>query len=295
MRVLRAVQSARPTRVGVRALSGAREPLVTVRKLAAEKVAVITLNSPSRLNALTESMGDELTDRVHELSEASADFGAVVLTGAGRAFSAGGDLDFLRRRHADSPSRNASIMHRFYERFLVVRRLPVPVIAAINGPAVGAGLCLALACDIRLAAKEAKLGVTFVGLGLHPGMGATHFLPRIVGPQHAARLLLTGDMVSGDEAAAMGLVLESVAGGGDAVVARATELAARMAKQGPVAVRSCVRSLRLQQDEALQRSLWREADAQSYCYASKDLGEGVEAVAGKRAPVFGQFERYGDQ
>ena len=109
---------------------------------------------------------------------------AAILTGAGRAFSAGGDLDWLMARHRDTPENNVAVMTEFYKRFLVLRRLPVPVIAAINGPAIGAGLCLAVGgADLRVASTGAKLGVTFTKLGLHPGMAATFFLPQLVGPQ----------------------------------------------------------------------------------------------------------------
>ncbi|CAE7686369.1 unnamed protein product [Symbiodinium sp. KB8] len=241
-------------------------------------------------------MGEEFERVVARVAEESSSVGAVVLRGAGRAFSAGGDLEFLRRRNMDSPSRNASIMRRFYERFLSVRRLPVPVVAAINGPAIGAGLCLALACDVRVAAASAKMGVTFVGLGLHPGMGATHTLPRIVGAQTAARLLLTGDVVSGEEAAALGMVAEAVSGDddGEAAVAKATELAARMASKAPAAVRATVRTLRLGTEDGLERALWREADAQAQSYATADLVEGVSAIEQKRRPNFTQREGYAE-
>lgn len=110
------------------------------------------------------------------------------LQGAGKAFSAGGDLDWLLARHRDTPENNIRIMQEFYQKFLVLRSLPMPVIAAINGPAVGAGLCMALGgADIRVASKSARMGVTFTKLGLHPGMAATHFLPNIVGPQVTSR------------------------------------------------------------------------------------------------------------
>ena len=160
--------------------------------------------------------------------------------------------------------------------------------SAINGHAVGAGLCFALGCDIRIAAEKAKLGVTFVGLGLHPGMASTHFLPKIVGPQIASQMLLTGELISGTEAARRGLVLEAVAEeeGSNNTLARATALAEQIAQQGPISVQTCVRSLRMAQDEGLEKAVWREADAQAQCYASADLLEGVQAVGEKRKPEF---------
>ena len=135
------------------------------------------------MNALTEPMGDALTGVVTRL-QSDPGVRCAVLTGAGRAFSAGGDLDWLMQRHRDTPENNISVMTKFYKRFLVMRQIPVPVIAAINGPAIGAGLCLAVGgADVRVASSGAKLGVTFTKLGLHPGMAATHFLPQLVGPQ----------------------------------------------------------------------------------------------------------------
>lgn len=263
--------------------------MVQVERVGPEgRVALVRLNRPDKLNAMTTELGDAFAATVASLREEADTLGAVVVTGAGKAFSAGGDLQFLRDRHYDTPSRNASIMRKFYDRFLCVRTLPVPVVAAINGPAIGAGMCFALACDVRIAAPKAKMGLTFVGLGLHPGMGATHFLPSIVGPQVASELLLTGKIIAGEEAVRCGLVARI----SEDPVQAAVESASAMAAAGPVAVRSCVQSLRLRQDQGLEQALQREADAQAQCYASVDLLEGVNAAAEKRSASFVQFEQY---
>lgn len=272
-----------------------RSSFVTVDRPGDGRVAVITLNDPKRLNALNAEMGDEFMEVVKDFQEGpgSDELGAVVLTGAGRAFSAGGDLGFLKDRGNDTPSRNSVIMRRFYERFLSVRRLPVPVVAAINGPAIGAGLALALACDVRVARHDAKMGITFVSLGLHPGMGSTHFLPRIVGPQQASKLMLTGDVIDGVEAHRIGMVadvVEELTEDENATLATAIKMARRMTAAAPLAVRTCVRSIRMAQDDGLDRSLWREADAQAQVWNSRDLHEGVDALLEKRRPSFSNFE-----
>lgn len=257
------------------------------------RVAKIVLNRPSKLNAMTLEIAEAFGEIVDQLVRDPSEFGAVVITGAGRAFSAGGDLGWLRERCADSPSRNSAIMHDFYNKFLRVRHIPLPVIAAINGPAIGAGLCFAMGCDVRIAARDAKLGFTFVGLGLHPGMGATHTIASVAGYEVAYRMLLTGDIVGGDEAKDLRLVSQ-VAADGPAAVEAAMAMAARMAAQSPVAVRATVRSLRMKQEEGLDKALWREADCQSYGYGTPDCYEGISAVEEKRKPVFAQYESYVD-
>jgi len=266
-------------------------PAVLLEKVG--RVAKVTLNVPEKMNAMTSEIASEFGKVVAHLVEDPSEYGAVVVTGAGRAFSAGGDLDWLRRRCRDTPSRNSKIMHDFYNKFLCVRQIPLPVIAAINGPAIGAGLCFAMACDVRIVAASAKLGFTFVGLGLHPGMGATHLVASVAGYEVAHRLLLSGDLVSGAEARELRLCTE-VAPDGPAAQERAMRLAERMAAQAPVAVRATVRSLRQKQDLGLESALWREADAQSYGYSTADCREGIEAVAEKRAPKFTMYESYED-
>jgi len=266
-------------------------PAVTLEKVG--RIAKVTLNVPERLNAMTVEIAEGFGRVVEELCADPSPYGAVVITGAGRAFSAGGDLEWLKRRCSDTPSRNSQIMRDFYDKFLRVRRIPLPVIAAINGPAIGAGLCFAMACDIRIVSAQAKLGFTFVGLGLHPGMAATHLVASVAGYEVAYRLLLSGDLVSGAEAKELRLVTQ-VAEDGAAAVAEAMKLAERIAAQAPVAVRAAVRSLRQKQDVGLEAALWREADAQSYGYSTPDCLEGIAAVAEKRPPKFTMYETYAD-
>ena len=262
------------------------------------RVARILLNMPEKMNAMTSQVVDDFGKVLDTISTNASEYGAVVITGAGNSFSAGGDLAWLKLRSKDTASRNSQIMHDFYHRFLAIRSLPLPVVAAINGPAVGAGMCLAMACDIRVASETAKMGFPFVSLGLHPGMGATHIIASVAGYETAYRLLLTGDLVTGKEAKELRLV-SRLAADGPSAQAEAMALAERIARQAPVAVRSVVRSLRRKQEEGLEAALWREADArssdklgvklaaalipdrmaqaQAHCYATHDLQEGLKA------------------
>lgn len=254
-------------------------------------VAVLTFNDPERRNAMTEAMGAALADAVTRLAREAA-VRAVVLTGAGRAFSAGGDLAMIEAKGARGRAdpggperrRNRDEMQAFYRLFLAVRDLPCPSVAALNGAAIGAGLCVALACDLRIAALEAKLGLNFTRLGIHPGMGATFTLPRLVGPARAAELLYTGRVIDGSEAARIGLVGEAVAAA--EVLPRALALAREIAASAPVAVRGTKQALRRTEGASLEDQLAFEAEQQAACYETGDLVEGIAAVRGKREPEF---------
>jgi enoyl-CoA hydratase/carnithine racemase len=254
-------------------------------------VATLTFNDPDRRNAMTESMGEAFAEHVADLSR-EPDLRALVLTGAGRAFSAGGDLDFIQakadagRADPGGPTRrvNREAMRTFYRLFLSVRELPCPTVAAVNGAAVGAGLCVALACDLRVAARDARMGLNFARLGIHPGMGATWTLPRLVGPAHAADLLLTGRLLDGEEAARIGLVNRAVPA--EEVVPEALDLARQIAEAAPAAVRGTRAALERAMDATLEDQLSFEADRQAECYESDDLREGLAAARARRAPAF---------
>ncbi len=249
-------------------------------------IVVLTLNDPERRNAMTEAMGDAIASTFEALAD-DQDVRCVVLTGAPPAFSAGGDLDMLEelgRKARDEDFDAAPFMREFYARFLAVRRSPVPVIAAVNGHAVGAGLCVALACDLRIVADEARLGLNFARLGLHPGMGGSWLLPRAVGVQRGAELLYTGRLVSGTDYARWGAALESLPS--TEVLAAALELAGEIAKSSPVVVRQLRTTLTASPTSTLDEQLAAEAGAQAVNYASADFVEGLTAVREKRTPAF---------
>jgi enoyl-CoA hydratase/carnithine racemase len=257
------------------------------------KIGTITLQSPETYNALTVEMGQEFSalcqQITHDLTIGQQDVNAIVLEGQGDdAFSAGGNFDWLRSLKHNPVHQNADIMLRFYNSFLCVRRLPVPVIGAIQGPAIGAGACLALACDLRTAAPKKKiLGFTFSSLGIHSGMGGSHLLHRALGGPSAVinEILLTGKVLSGEEALQLGIV-NRVA---EDAKGAAYELAAKISTQHPVAIRTMLQTIRQRQDDGLEQTLQREALAQAICYNRDDWGEGVDAIAEKRDTIFDPY------
>lgn len=182
-----------------------------------EGVAVLTLDDPERRNALSLAMAEAVSAAFRSLG-ASTEVGAVVLTGTPPAFSAGADL-------ADLEQADAQRLRRIYEGFLAVTRSPLPTIAAVNGPAIGAGLNLALACDVRVAARSARFESRFIDLALHPGGGHTWMLRELMGPQGAAALVLYGESLDGEAAVRHGLAWKCV--DDDALLDEAVRLAAR--------------------------------------------------------------------
>ncbi|HSJ97172.1 MAG TPA: enoyl-CoA hydratase-related protein [Myxococcota bacterium] len=256
-----------------------------------DAVALVVFDDPERRNAMTEAMGAALASAVARLAGDEA-VRAVVLTGAGAAFSAGGDLAMIEARAEAGRAapgepqrgRNRAFMRSFYSLFLSLRELPQPTLAAINGPAIGAGLAVALACDLRIAARNARLGLNFTRLGIHPGMGSTWTLPRLVGPAHAADLLLTGRTIDAAEAERIGLVNRAVAP--EELLPQALATAEQMAACAPLAVRGARRALRDALTASLDEQLDFEAEQQALCYESADLAEGLAAARERRAARF---------
>lgn len=266
------------------------DPLVLVER--GDGVVTLSLNNPGRRNSMTEAMGEAFSAEIGRL-RGDESVRAVVLTGApkGRAFCAGGDLGMIgghaergTAKPGEARARARDTMRRFYELFLSVRDLPVPTVAAINGHAIGAGLCITLGCDLRVAAADAKLAFNFSRLGIHPGMGATWTLPRLLGPALAADLLYTGRTLSGEEAAAIGLVNRAVPH--DAVLAEATALARTVAEAAPLPVRGIKEALRRSETNGLDAQLGWEAEQQALCYETEDMQEGLAAAREKRPPRF---------
>lgn len=252
------------------------------------EIVTLTFNDEAHRNAMTRQMGEAFRDRIQKLTE-DPRLRAVVITGAGSAFSAGGDLEMIGEL-AEQAHRGAAraavqkFMRSFYELFLSLRSLPIPTLAAINGHAIGAGLCVALACDIRYVAREAKLGLNFTKLGLHPGMGASWTLPRLVGPARAAELLYTSRIVAGEEAAAMGLANRCLPAA--EVLPAAISTAREIAGCAPLAIRSLKRGLAHSPDADLAAQLDFEAGEQAICFEKDDMLEGISAAREHRSPRF---------
>jgi len=245
-----------------------------------EGICVLRLNRPAVMNAMSVEMGHHFENIVHAIREFDeSTLRAVVLTGNGKAFSSGGDLDYLLARTKDTPENNKGLLRSFYGRFLSLRKLPVPIIAAINGPAVGAGLCISLACDIRVCSPSADLGFMFLNLGLHPGMGSTFYLPKLVKTDVAWRLLARRGLFKPQEALELGVVSELH----DLPLTRALELASEISKKPAPAVRSLVKTLRSQQDVGLDHALMREAEGQAECFNTPEFIEQVERSMAKSA------------
>jgi enoyl-CoA hydratase len=249
----------------------------------ADGVAVLTLNQPARRNPMSERMGEELADTLRGL-DARDDVRVLVLAGAGESFCAGGDLALIEANTQRTVEARRQVMRAYYERYLSLLRLEIPTIAAVHGHAVGGGLALALACDLRYAAEDARLSLNFGRLGLHPGMASTLTLPRTIGPARALELFYTGRVVSGREAEALGLVNRAVPR--DQLMATALETARATAASAPLVVRMLKRAVYQGLESAVASAVEYEAFCQAITFGSDDLREGLAAARERRAPRF---------
>jgi 2-(1,2-epoxy-1,2-dihydrophenyl)acetyl-CoA isomerase len=246
---------------------------------------VLTLNRPNSLNALTVEMGREVKLAIGEATSAGAR--AIVLTGAGRAFCAGGDLREMQKM-AERDGRIEAFfdepLRLLNECILLIRQTPLPVIAAVNGAASGGGCNLALACDLVIAGESARFNQAFVKIGLTPDCGGTFILPRLIGWKRATELMMTGDVVSASQAVVMGMINSVVPD--DELMMRALALADRLA-QSPTAALGRIKDLleaSATNDYGGQLELERKAQLESG--KTSDFREGVAAFIEKRPPKF---------
>ncbi len=251
------------------------------------QIGTLTLNRPDSLNAMSPEMIGELTIAAAWLADL-APIRALIVTGEGRAFSAGGDVNWFMRGVTDDeidlPSdvrRGAEVLHQAIVDF---RRLPYPMIAAINGPAAGAGMSLALSCDIRIASEEAFMAIAYGRIGASPDGGMTYFLPRVVGPAKALELALNDPNLSAREALEAGLVSEVVAP--DQLLPRAREKAEKLAAKAPHYVRMAKALLHESIEHSLTDHLQLERHGIADSMATEDLRRGVSAFLAGEEPEF---------
>ena len=247
-------------------------------------ILTLTLNRPERLNALN----NDLSTALHEaLARVAADHTVhvVIVTGAGRAFCAGGDLAVIGASRArGDASELAPILRAGMQAVLRIRTMPQPVIAAVNGPAAGAGMNIALAADLRIAVEEALFGQNFAKVGLFPDYGGTYFLPQLVGPSKAAEFFYTGEMIDAKTALRLGLVNHVYPAA--RFPSEVQALAAKIAAGPQIAIRAIKQTLFAREKEALVAALEREVEHQLKCFHSQDCQEGIRAFLEKRAPSF---------
>jgi enoyl-CoA hydratase/carnithine racemase len=251
-----------------------------------DRIATLTLNRPDRLNALGGTLREDLYAAV---THAAADpaVRVLVITGAGRGFCSGGDVKSMSERNESGQAstttdeRVAPIRDRCV---IAIRDCVKPVIAVVNGPAAGAGMNLALACDMRIASSAAKFSQAFVKRGLTPDWAGSYFLPRVVGMAKACELIFTGDSIDAAEALRLGIVNSVVAPA--ELMTAAYALAKKIADGPPVAIQLAKRAILHNLETDLRCALEFETFTQTICKDTEDSKEGVRAFVEKRAPVF---------
>jgi 2-(1,2-epoxy-1,2-dihydrophenyl)acetyl-CoA isomerase len=250
----------------------------------ANNIGTITLNRPDRLNAFEGVMREELKAAVQEIVR-HPEVRVIVLTGAGRAFCAGADVDYmgdaLGRQDYDAAM---DLVLSGGEVVRLLREAPQPVLGSLNGPAAGGGANLALACDLRLASEQAALGQVFHRIGVHPDMGGTFFLPRLVGPSKALELIWSAEMIPAARCLELGLVNAVVPH--EQLAHETAAWASRLAALPPIAAQAAKDAVYRSERSDLATALELEAEIQLRCFRSEDATEGMAAFREKRAPNF---------
>lgn len=244
------------------------------------RVATVTINRPEAMNAFNSELLEVLIYEMDTLAD-DGGVGAVVITGAGRAFGAGADIAQMKDYN---PAQGRAYSELGQRATTTIEQLPVPVIAAVNGYALGGGCEIAMACDIRLCSENAKFGQLEINLGIMPGWGGTQRLVRICGPSFAHELLYTGRMADAEEALRWGLV--SATYPKEELVPKAQEMAALIAAKSRAALRNIKLATSRALDQDLRGGLRLEADLFGLCFSTHDQKEGMDAFLNKRDPQF---------
>lgn len=247
-------------------------------------IVTLVMNRPDKLNALNNALSTALNQALVRLANDSS-VHVVVLTGAGRAFCAGGDLGAIGKgREKGDVTELGPILRSGMQAVVNMRSMPQPVIAAVNGPAAGAGMNLALAADIRLAVEGTAFGQNFAKVGLFPDYGGTYFLPQLVGPSIAAEMFYTGEMIDAATAHRLGIINHLFPA--DQFEASVTAFARKIAEGPQLAIRAVKQAIFHRDKEDLMRALDHEVEVQMRCFHSHDCLEGVRAFHEKRQPKF---------
>ena len=247
-------------------------------------IMTITLNRPEKLNSFIGHMRRDLAEAL-EHAGSERHIRVVILTGAGRAFCAGGDIEFMaelmERRDTEEFARILGAGRRV---ILAIRQMNKPVVAAVNGIAAGAGCNLALACDLRIASTDASFTQSFVKVGLNPDWGGTYFLPRLVTPNKACELFFLGETIKADEAARLNIVNQVVSP--EELESATQELAQRLKAAPPISIAAAKQAVYMSEANDLEEMMRSETESQIRCFESDDGHEGVRAFLEKREPKF---------
>ncbi len=248
------------------------------------RVGYVTLNRPRILNAQSPEMFDELAHIFGEIKD-DAEVGAVIVTGAGdRAFCAGADINFLKTLSQTNPAAAKAFVEKNHRAFGAIAYLGKPVIAAVNGFALGGGCELAMACHIRIASENARFGQPEINLGLLPGAGGTQRLPRLVGKGVAIQLMLTGEQITAQEAYRLGLVNAVVPAA--ELIPAAEKLSQQILSKSPIAVSVILEAVQHGMEMTLTEALQLEANLFGVLCGTEDMKEGTAAFLEKREPTF---------
>jgi enoyl-CoA hydratase/carnithine racemase len=243
-----------------------------------DAIATVTLDRPDSLNAFAGTMREDLLAAIQEAANCSR---VLILAGAGKAFCSGGDVRAMENLGEEDLK---TVVRQGQRVVIYLRNLPIPTVASVHGVAAGAGFSLAMACDLRIASRTARLGATFSRIGLHPDWGGTYFLTRLAGPGVARDLVLSGRLVDSDEALRLGLVNWLVPA--EDLPKFTREKAQELRDGAPVSHRWAKKAIALAESGSLEEVLDFEEKAQLACFATEDRREGIRAFLEKRRAVF---------
>ncbi len=244
-------------------------------------IKILYFNNPETKNSMNYEMGVEFQKTLIDLNQ-DQNLRVLIITGRNGVFSSGGDLNLLKSFSKKSYEENKEFMKNFYKLFLSVREVEYPVIACVNGHAIGASLALALACDLRYFVKDAKYAFNFVKIGFHPGMGSSYLVKEIVGISRAVELLFTGRVISGEEAFRLGLCHNIFSE--EEILEKTIQIASEVSQNAPLAIRLLKKNI--YRVNSLESAIEVESRSQSENFQTRDFLEAIASLEEKRKPLF---------